>query len=127
MAYLTKKTYGEKLLDPRWQQKRLQIFQRDKFQCRRCGTKEKTLHLHHYIYEKGKEPWEAQDISLITLCTDCHKVEHIDRKLFTPLELGLIEMIRALTGYDFSDKDTLEKSVLEQVNELILNSKSNGK
>lgn len=71
MAY---KNYSEKLKDPRWQKKRLEIFQRDKFTCQSlgCGSTEKTLHIHHLIYQKGLEPWEYNEKFLLTLCEDCH-------------------------------------------------------
>ena len=37
------KTYLEKLKDPRWQKKRLEILERDGWKCMACGEKEKTL------------------------------------------------------------------------------------
>lgn len=64
--------YLEKLKDPRWQRKRLEIFQRDNWTCRSCSTTVKTLHVHHLFYFKDKEPWEINDGFLITLCEDCH-------------------------------------------------------
>lgn len=65
-------TYSEKLKDPRWQRKRLEIMERDDFTCRDCGSRDKTLHVHHCHYDKG-EPWEARDDILLTLCADCHE------------------------------------------------------
>lgn len=66
------KTYSEKLRDPRWQRKRLEILQRDNFTCRDCHAKDKTLHVHHCLYEKG-DPWETDDRFLLTLCEGCHE------------------------------------------------------
>jgi hypothetical protein len=74
------KTYSEKLQHPKWQEKRLLILQRDEFTCRECGDKEKMLHVHHKYYENGKEPWDYEDSSLITLCKDCHENETISMK-----------------------------------------------
>ena len=68
-----KKTYVEKLKDPRWQKKRLEIFDRDEFSCCYCFSEEKTLSVHHGYYEFGKEPWEHENETLFTLCEDCHK------------------------------------------------------
>ena len=65
--------YLEKLKDPRWQKKRLGILERDKWMCRACCDKEKTLHVHHIFYIPGMEPWEIPDGLLITFCSDCHK------------------------------------------------------
>ena len=68
-------TYAEKLKDPRWQKKRLEIMQRDEFSCQICKSKEKTLHIHHIAYEFGVEPWDYEDINFKTLCETCHKDE----------------------------------------------------
>lgn len=67
-----KKTYAEKLKDPRWQKKRLEILSRDNFTCKCCFNTDKTLHVHHKIYESNN-PWETSSIHLITLCEDCHE------------------------------------------------------
>ena len=70
-------TYAEKLKDPRWQKKRLEILERDKWSCQWCGNKEATLHVHHEYYEPGGDPWEVWDELLTTLCEDCHGVHHL--------------------------------------------------
>lgn len=69
------KTYIEKLQDPRWQKKRLLIFQRDNWACLDCGSTTKTLHVHHIKYF-GINPWEYADEFMRTLCKDCHAKEH---------------------------------------------------
>jgi len=76
-------TYSEKLKDPRWQKKRLEILQRDEFMCQLCQDTESTLVVHHYKY--SGEPWEAEDIHLITLCESCHESEHRDIKEYKKL------------------------------------------
>lgn len=68
-------TYAEKLKDPRWQKKRLEIFQRDNFTCQECKSNENMLVVHHKIYE-GKDPWDTCNEGLVTLCNDCHQTEH---------------------------------------------------
>lgn len=75
------KPYFEKLRDPRWQKKRLEIMGRDKFSCRHCGDTEKTLNVHHCIYDKGKEPWDYEGSNLVTLCEACHKHEEFRKRL----------------------------------------------
>jgi hypothetical protein len=69
-------TYSEKLKDPRWQKKRLEIMQRDQWKCRRCKDDTKPLNVHHLRYLAGQEPWEYADVLLVTLCEDCHAREH---------------------------------------------------
>lgn len=66
------RAYFEKLKDPRWQKRRLEILARDNFTCE-CGDTESTLHIHHAYYIKNREPWEYPNWSLQTLCADCHK------------------------------------------------------
>lgn len=65
--------YWEKLKDPRWQKRRLEIMERDNFRCQGCGDQDKTLHVHHKIYERGKDPWDYEDNILVTYCEDCHR------------------------------------------------------
>ena len=36
----------------------------------------KALNIHHKYYVKGKAPWEYENDALITLCQDCHALEH---------------------------------------------------
>ena len=67
------KSYADKLRDPRWQKKRLEIMERDGFSCRSCKNKERTLNVHHLKYEKGKEPWEYEESEMVTLCEGCHE------------------------------------------------------
>lgn len=64
--------YTEKLKDPRWQRKRLEILQRDNFSCTCCGDNKSTLHVHHVKY--NGEPWEVDSSLLITLCSECHLI-----------------------------------------------------
>lgn len=72
----SKTTYAEKLLDPRWQKKRLEVLQNYDFVCQSCGDSESTLHVHHKMYAKGKEPWEYELNQYTVLCWSCHKLEH---------------------------------------------------
>jgi len=67
------KTYAEKLQDPRWQKKRLDIMNRDKWRCFWCYNEKEQLHVHHIKYLPGREPWDYPDEMLITLCKSCHE------------------------------------------------------
>jgi 5-methylcytosine-specific restriction endonuclease McrA len=78
-----KKTYAEKLLDPRWQKKRLEILNRDNFKCTLCGDKETELHVHHEEY--SGDPWEAPVDKLKTLCKHCHKVVEYHKSIGAPI------------------------------------------
>ena len=70
------KTYSEKLKDPKWQRKRLDILNRDEWTCQKCYDTETTLHVHHRRYSNDyKEPWDYPDALLVTLCEKCHAEE----------------------------------------------------
>lgn len=66
------KTYYEKLKDPRWQKKRLEILERDSFTCQGCKETKHTLNIHHKYYDFKLEPWEYNNLTLVTLCDRCH-------------------------------------------------------
>lgn len=91
-AFLMGASYKEKPLDPRWQKKRLEVFERDGFQCQFCGSKERTLNVHHKKYTG--EPWEAPTEDLETLCVICHKVRGEWDKEFRALPTKAAMVIR---------------------------------
>ena len=66
-------TYSEKLRDPRWQRKRLEILARDGWTCELCSSTSRTLHVHHGYYDKDYEPWDYPNETLHTLCDECHE------------------------------------------------------
>jgi hypothetical protein len=84
------KTYSEKLKDPKWQRKRLEILDRDNFTCQICEDTEKTLHVHHKYYKKGAEPWEYENESLVSLCWECHECEENYKKEYEQLLITTI-------------------------------------
>lgn len=65
-------TYADKLKDPRWQRLRLEVFDRDNWECKFCGDAGETLHVHHKSYSKTGNPWDSSVAELITLCVHCH-------------------------------------------------------
>jgi hypothetical protein len=65
------RTYVEKLRDPRWQRRRLEIFQRDNWTCQLCSRTDLELHVHH-LYRTTKDPWDEPDLHLLTVCQLCH-------------------------------------------------------
>jgi len=82
--------YSEKLKDPRWQKKRLEIFERDGWECKSCEKKSNTLHVHHKVYHPTKVPWDIPSENLITLCEDCHKNEPAARDEATKRLLAVL-------------------------------------
>lgn len=92
-------TYAEKLKDPRWQRKRLEIFQRDDFKCIWCKDSTKTLHVHHLKYERKNEPWDYNNEYLVTVCEYCHEIETNFRKE-SERELLEILALKRFSQYD---------------------------
>lgn len=66
-------TYSDQLKHPKWQRKRLEIYQRDNFTCLVCGNTERQLQVHHGVYIKGLMAWEYDNKYLHTVCDPCHK------------------------------------------------------
>lgn len=88
--------YIEKLKDPRWQKKRLRIFERDHFRCRDCGAADKSLHAHHLAYVTGLDPWDYPDVEIQTLCDSCHATR-----------TRLVRLILLVLQMEFSNRDLL--------------------
>ncbi len=85
-------TYSQKLRDPRWQKKRLQIFERDNWACLFCGSKDKNLQVHHVAYRK-LDPWEYPDYLYQTLCEDCHAIrQELTDKIVDAMRIALKEI-----------------------------------
>ena len=93
-------------MHPRWQKKRLEIFERDGWECQRCFSNDSTLAVHHKKYNPNTDPWDYDSSLLVTLCEDCHTVFHKEfqtRYLFderylpyrvykvTPVDLFILE------------------------------------
>ncbi len=85
--------YSQKLKDPRWQKKRLEILERDEWTCQKCFDSDSTLVVHHRRYLPNANPWDYPDDLLLTLCEDCHEGERVNRPV---CENGLLDILREL-------------------------------
>lgn len=94
----TTSDYRKKLLDPKWQKKRLEILNRDEFKCVECKSDCKTLHVHHKNYIFGNEPWDYPSTNFITLCEDCHQMEEYFKNEFKGLVHDLLLMGHTYTS-----------------------------
>lgn len=53
------------------------------FKCEDC-KEQKHLHIHHLFYQRGLEPWEYPNESLLALCEECHECRaECDRDILT--------------------------------------------
>ena len=74
-------TYSEKLKHPKWQERRLRVFERDEFCCSLCKSCDKTLHVHHLRYGNYNNPWDSELEDLTTVCELCHSVYEYAKKI----------------------------------------------
>ncbi len=93
--------YSEKLRDPRWQKKRLEIFNRDDWTCQKCGSKKDELHAHHKKYINGFDPWDYPSESLITYCYKCHRWTHFPG---IKLDKDYVEKVRKRVYMELKDE-----------------------
>ena len=77
--------YSEQLKHPKWQRRRLEVLQAMGFACEQCRVEDKTLHVHHRRYVKGRMVWEYPDVELTVLCEDCHQQYHEWKELLDEL------------------------------------------
>lgn len=72
---LSKEEYAKALQHPKWQKKRLKIFERDGWRCKMCKDTETTLCVHHKEYTTTW-PWQEPTDHMISLCIRCHRKVH---------------------------------------------------
>jgi hypothetical protein len=84
-------TYADKLRDPRWQRKRLEILNLHNFSCQDCGDSTSELHIHHVYYARGKDPWDYKTDHLKCLCSKCHD-EHESVKNYFAVVFGVSDL-----------------------------------
>lgn len=88
-CFVSPMNYSQKLKDPRWQKKRLEVMEFNLFTCRTCGSKTETLTVHHINYRRGAEPWEYCAVNdLACICEPCH----------TKIEKEVIPQLRELAA-----------------------------
>ena len=64
--------YADKLRDPRWQKRRLQVLEAANFRCEDCRRGDLPLEVHHCAYPAGKMPWQCPPELLMAVCESCH-------------------------------------------------------
>ncbi len=91
-------TYEEQLKDERWIAKRQEIIDRDWGYCTKCMST-KNLQVHHLYYAPNKMAWEYPGNALITLCRDCHQLEHDkvpERGRTITIRQAMVEFVRGI-------------------------------
>lgn len=73
-------TYAEKLKDPRWQKRRLEVLEAAGWKCQACKATDKTLHVHHNFYRTRTHPWDYPNHAFLALCEQCHQSAECQRQ-----------------------------------------------
>lgn len=111
-------TYQEQLQHPLWQKKRLQIMEKNDFKCSECGAGQKTLHIHHGYYARGRKVWDYEDETLHCLCDECHSkygniAEKIHRLIATRTLTGLNVLNEELSKIEAEKRSHTVKIAIE--------------
>lgn len=114
-------SYKQKLLDPRWQKKRLEVLNRKSWSCQICGESKKPLHVHHLCYSDTYNPWDVEDSALQSLCEDCHKIKHLTN--LSDFEKKLISVITHWADV-YDGKDLTTSLFVREINKIILKEKT---
>lgn len=114
-------SYSDKLKDPRWQRKRLEVLERAEWKCECCGAVDRTLHVHHGHYDRGADPWEYDLFTLWSLCEECHEDAEIRRRDYY-FELAfvkpwLLSPYGPLHSYSDEDRKTPRRGIIMQPSE----------
>ena len=119
--------YSDKLKDPRWQRKRLEVMERDDFRCMCCHGDDVTLNVHHTYYVFDKDPWDYPTETLWTICQDCHPDMDEQRRMLQELSGGLCPEARnnlgaflvVLRGLMFGDQILLLHRMRKEVEQTL--------
>ena len=109
-----RKSYTEKLCDPRWQRKRLEVFNAAGWRCQECNADDQTLHVHHIFYVSCLEPWDAPPELLLCLCKFHHQERQaVEQVIFVEVAkhlatLNIHEMRRQPIYAFFTEDSTLD-------------------
>ena len=89
--------FADKFQDRRWIEKRDQIIEAANFECEDCGSSEEELQVHVCFYEKGKEPWELDEVAYKCLCPpDREKRSMLEQNIRKILAVFRIENLESL-------------------------------
>lgn len=80
---------------PLWQKKRLEVLEYNGFVCQSCESVDKTIHVHHRRYVKGRKIWEYGVLEFDVLCEGCHSEVHAHKDI-------LMDLISRVPAYEIA-------------------------
>jgi len=72
MSNIADSQYRDYLESKEWNKKRFQVFERDRFICRKCGKRAKEVHHQNYDFLHTDKEIDY----CVSLCYKCHRVTH---------------------------------------------------
>ena len=103
--------YSDKLKDPRWQKKRLEIMDKAGFKCSSCGNSKDTLNVHHTVYIKNRYVWDYPDEYLRCVCDQCHSFYHLlTQRIATMVGLMDLERLSFVVGSMLNVSGLMDKN-----------------
>lgn len=102
-AELPRRSYSEKLKDPRWQKKRLEVFNAAGWRCQECRAEDQSLNVHHTLYPTGCEgPWDVPSELLLCLCETHHRErQEVEQRILVGVARRLCALnLRGLRAVD---------------------------
>ena len=110
----TQKNYAQKLQDPRWQRKRLEVMQAAGWKCTVCQDDKEELNVHHPDYSAHHEPWEYSNLEC--LCWTCHTIQHLPKdKMLIHARIAVTETIIVKHYHTLTrNSDALMKSLAQK-------------
>lgn len=121
--------YSEQLESPKWQKKRLEVMQRDNWQCQLCSDTTTQLHVHHKKYTYNKKAWEYDNDLLITYCKHCHLLVEENKNISPIIKVLKTEIVSDKISLISINEDLRISYITYDIKEknikLILNIKKN--
>lgn len=74
--------YDSKLSSPEWQAFARRVRRERGNACEMCKRGHVVTQVHHWFYERNREPWEYRTDEVVVLCHGCHKEIHEHLKQF---------------------------------------------
>lgn len=120
-ARVDKKDYNRQMQEPRWQRRKPQIHDRDKWRCRFCFDNTIRLHVHHVEYAPGADAWAYPNTELLSLCEDCHWIMQFCAPAKPRTRLSMAMLLRATNrhaAYLLTCKEPCSVVLTEEVSDV---------
>lgn len=105
--------YADSLRSVQWKQWARIRRNRANNACELCRKGGATLHVHHWWYVKGKEPWEAEEGQTVVLCETCHEalhtqLQHFRKYVFPHLNKDTFRILNGALSVGLTQHDPLK-------------------